>query len=62
MKKFINSIDDFVPDSAAGLVMAHADLLALNEEPLFIHRRVLKQNRVALVSGGGSGHEPLHSG
>jgi dihydroxyacetone kinase-like protein len=62
VKKFINSVDDLVPDSAAGLVMAHPDLLALNPEPLFIHRRAAKQGRVALVSGGGSGHEPLHSG
>jgi len=62
VKKFINSVDDLVSDSAAGLVMAHEQLLALNEEPLFIHRRVLKQDRVALISGGGSGHEPLHSG
>ena len=62
MKKFINSVDDLVLDSARGLVQAHQDLLALNEAPLFIHRRTLKQGRVALVSGGGSGHEPLHSG
>jgi dihydroxyacetone kinase-like protein len=62
VKKFITSVDDLVPDSAAGLVMAHADLLALNEDPLFIHRRTPKQGKVALVSGGGSGHEPLHSG
>ena len=62
MKKFINSVDDLVLDSARGLVLAHQDLLALNEAPLFIHRRTPKQGRVALVSGGGSGHEPLHSG
>jgi phosphoenolpyruvate---glycerone phosphotransferase subunit DhaK len=62
LKKFINSVDDLVADSAAGLVMAHAELLGLNEEPLFIHRRVPKKERTALISGGGSGHEPLHSG
>jgi dihydroxyacetone kinase-like protein len=62
MKKFINSVDDFVPHGVAGLVMAHEGLLALNEEPLFVHRRTPKQGRVALVSGGGSGHEPLHTG
>jgi dihydroxyacetone kinase-like protein len=62
LKKFINSVDDLVLDSARGLVLAHHDLLALNEAPLFIHRRTPKQGRVALVSGGGSGHEPLHSG
>lgn len=62
MKKFINSVDDLVRDSVAGLVMAHEDLLALHESPLFVHRRVPKQGRVALISGGGSGHEPLHTG
>jgi len=62
VKKFINAVDDLVPDSAAGLVMAHAELLALNEDPLFICRRTPKAGRVALISGGGSGHEPLHSG
>jgi phosphoenolpyruvate---glycerone phosphotransferase subunit DhaK len=62
MKKFINSPDDLVQDSAAGLVMAHQDLLALNETPLFVCRRKRKQGRVALISGGGSGHEPLHTG
>lgn len=62
MKKFVNSVDDLVRDSVTGLVMAHPDLLALNESPLFVHRCAPKQGRVALISGGGSGHEPLHTG
>jgi dihydroxyacetone kinase-like protein len=62
MKKFINAFDDLVQDSSAGLVLAHGDLLALNESPLYVYRRQPKQSRVALVSGGGSGHEPLHTG
>jgi len=62
MKKFINSFEGLVHDSVAGLVMAHEDLLVLNESPLFVCRRQAKQSRVALVSGGGSGHEPLHTG
>ena len=62
MKKFVNTIDDLVRDSASGLVLAHQDLLALNESPLFVHRRTPKQGRVALIAGGGSGHEPLHTG
>jgi dihydroxyacetone kinase-like protein len=62
MKKFINAIDDFVPHGVAGLVMAHERLLALNDDPLYVYRRAPKDNRVALVSGGGSGHEPLHTG
>jgi dihydroxyacetone kinase-like protein len=62
MKKFINAVDDLVQDSVAGLVAAHEELLALHSDPLFVHRRAAKRDRVALVSGGGSGHEPLHSG
>ncbi|NRF67462.1 dihydroxyacetone kinase subunit DhaK [Aquincola sp. S2] len=62
MKKFLNSSDDLVADSVAGLVMAHEELLALNESPLFVCRRTPKKKRVALISGGGSGHEPLHTG
>jgi dihydroxyacetone kinase-like protein len=62
MKKFINAIDDFVPHGVAGLVMAHEQLLGLNDDPLYVYRRAPKDNRVALVSGGGSGHEPLHTG
>jgi phosphoenolpyruvate---glycerone phosphotransferase subunit DhaK len=62
VKKFINEIDDLVLDGAEGLVLAHGELLALNAEPLFVHRRMAKHDRVALVSGGGSGHEPLHIG
>ena len=62
MKKFLDSPDDLVQDSAAGLVMAHEELLALNDTPLFVCRRTPKQSRVALISGGGSGHEPMHTG
>jgi dihydroxyacetone kinase-like protein len=62
MKKFINAVDDLVQDSVPGLVAAHGDLLALNADPLFVHRRTPKRERVALLSGGGSGHEPLHTG
>jgi dihydroxyacetone kinase-like protein len=62
MKKFIGFVEDLVHDAADGLVMAHPELLALNRNPLFVHRRQPKQDRVAVVSGGGSGHEPLHVG
>jgi dihydroxyacetone kinase-like protein len=62
MKKFINHVDDFLAESLAGFATAHADLVVLNNEPLFVRRKVLTPGKVALVSGGGSGHEPLHSG
>ncbi|CAD6527620.1 dihydroxyacetone kinase subunit DhaK [Paraburkholderia sabiae] len=62
MKKFINNVDDFLTESLAGFAAAHSDLVVLNHEPVFVRRKTLKAGKVALISGGGSGHEPLHSG
>jgi dihydroxyacetone kinase-like protein len=62
MKKFINSVDDVLAESLDGLAAAHADLVALGPERKFVRRRELNPKKVALVSGGGSGHEPLHAG
>jgi dihydroxyacetone kinase-like protein len=62
MKKFINSVDDVLAESLEGLAAAHADLVALGPERKFVRRRELNPSKVALVSGGGSGHEPLHAG
>src|SRR5258705_10888141 len=62
MKKFINHVDDFLAESLAGFAAAHSDLVVLNNEPVFVRRKDLKPGKVALVSGGGSGHEPLHAG
>src|SRR5438046_3640711 len=45
-----------------GFAAAHADILLLGAERKFVRRRSLKPGKVALVSGGGSGHEPLHTG
>ncbi|NLP60179.1 dihydroxyacetone kinase subunit DhaK [Paraburkholderia sacchari] len=62
MKKFINHVDDFLSESLAGFAAAHGDLVVLDNEPVFVRRKTLKPGKVALVSGGGSGHEPLHIG
>lgn len=62
MKKFINSVDGVLAESLDGLAAAHADILALGPERKFVRRRELNPKKVALVSGGGSGHEPLHAG
>jgi dihydroxyacetone kinase-like protein len=62
MKKLINSVDDVLQQSLAGLCEAHADILALGAEAKFVRRASLKKGKVALISGGGSGHEPLHAG
>jgi dihydroxyacetone kinase-like protein len=62
MKKFINSVDNVLTESLDGFAAAHADLVALGAERKFVRRRELDPKKVALVSGGGSGHEPLHAG
>ncbi|MER9422525.1 dihydroxyacetone kinase subunit DhaK [Mesorhizobium sp. M0317] len=62
MKKFMNSVDTVLTESLNGFVAAHADILVLGEEHKFIRRKVIKPGKVALISGGGSGHEPLHAG
>jgi dihydroxyacetone kinase-like protein len=62
MKKLINAVDDVVNESLAGFCAAHSDIVRLGATVPFVLRRQLKQGKVALVSGGGSGHEPLHGG
>ena len=62
MKKLINNVSDVLAESLNGFVSAHADIVALGAEHKFVQRKVLKPGKVALLSGGGSGHEPLHAG
>ncbi|NOT11599.1 MAG: dihydroxyacetone kinase subunit DhaK [Methylococcaceae bacterium] len=62
MKKFINSIDTMLDESLNGFSKAHADIIELNSYPHFIKRKQPSPGKVALISGGGSGHEPLHAG
>ncbi|MDX8466470.1 dihydroxyacetone kinase subunit DhaK [Mesorhizobium sp. VK23B] len=62
MKKFLNSVDTVLTESLDGFVAAHSDILVLGDEHKFVRRRELKPGKVALISGGGSGHEPLHGG
>ena len=62
MKKLINSADTVLEESLDGFAAAHADILLLGAERKFVQRRTLKPGKVALISGGGSGHEPLHAG
>ena len=62
MKKFINSVDTMLAESLDGFAAAHADIVALGAERKFVRRRTPNPNKVALISGGGSGHEPLHAG
>jgi len=62
MKKFTNLPSDLVYESMLGFAAAHAQLVAVNLDPLYITRKVPNPSKVALISGGGSGHEPLHTG
>ena len=63
MKKLINSPDAVVEESLAGLAAAHADILRVHTDPTFVVRAdAPRAGKVGLVSGGGSGHEPLHAG
>lgn len=62
MKKLINAVDAVLTESVAGFCSAHADIVSAGEEGKFVRRARLKSGKVGLVSGGGSGHEPLHAG
>ena len=63
MKKLINIPDDVVHDSLEGMAAAHPDLLKVHLDPHFIYRADAPvQGKVAVISGGGSGHEPMHGG
>ncbi|MFJ4288085.1 dihydroxyacetone kinase subunit DhaK [Paenarthrobacter nicotinovorans] len=63
MKKLINDPRAVVDESVEGFGMAHADIVDVHPEPKFVVRKGAPvQGKVALVSGGGSGHEPLHAG
>lgn len=63
MKKLINDPGDVVLQSVEGFALAHADLVRLNRDPLYLARQGgTTPGKVGLVSGGGSGHEPLHGG
>ena len=62
MKKLINHVDTVLAESLDGFAAAHADIVTLGAGRQFVRRRTLKPGKVALISGGGSGHEPLHAG
>ena len=62
MKKLINDVENVVKEQLEGMALAHPEL-KINFEPDFVCRADAPvQGKVALVSGGGSGHEPMHGG
>lgn len=63
MKKLINRPEDVVKEELEGIALAHPDLVKVHFEPNYIVRADAPvQGKVGIVSGGGSGHEPLHGG
>ena len=61
MKKIINEANDVVKEALAGMQMAYSESLEYIPDVELICRKKLI-NKVAVISGGGSGHEPLHAG
>jgi dihydroxyacetone kinase-like protein len=63
MKKLLNTPENVVKDSLAGVAAAHSDLVAVHFDPNYIVRLdAPKSGKVGVISGGGSGHEPMHGG
>jgi phosphoenolpyruvate---glycerone phosphotransferase subunit DhaK len=63
VKKLINSPETVVKDELAGMALAHADLITVHYDPDFVVRADAPvKGKVGVISGGGSGHEPMHGG
>jgi dihydroxyacetone kinase-like protein len=62
MKKLINDPADVVPDALRGMAAAHPELRIDHENRIVFRGDAPVQGKVGLVSGGGSGHEPMHGG
>ncbi len=62
MKKLINAPENVVKEALAGMAAAHPDLLTVHYDPDIIVRAGAPKAKVGIISGGGSGHEPMHGG
>jgi phosphoenolpyruvate---glycerone phosphotransferase subunit DhaK len=63
VKKLINSPETVVKDALAGMAAAHPDLIEVHYDPNFVLRKGgAVKGKVGVISGGGSGHEPMHGG
>src|SRR5436305_8860014 len=63
LKKLINTPETEVKDAMAGMAAAHADLIRVEYDPnVIIRKDAPRKGKVGMVSGGGSGHEPMHGG
>ena len=61
MKKIMNTPETFVYDMCHGLAMAHPELEFV-EKFKIVKKKEINEDKVSLISGGGSGHEPAHAG
>jgi len=63
MKKLINKPEDVVKEALAGMLAAHSDLLRVDiEQQVIVRKDAPVKGKVGVISGGGSGHEPMHGG
>jgi len=63
MKKLINRPEDVVKEALAGMQAAHSDLIRVDiEQRIIVRKDAPIQGKVGVISGGGSGHEPMHGG
>ncbi|SDS76022.1 dihydroxyacetone kinase subunit DhaK [Microterricola viridarii] len=63
MKKLINDPKNVVVEAVSGFAQAHSDIVRAELDPVFVARAdAPRSGKVGIVSGGGSGHEPLHAG
>src|SRR5690242_12004783 len=63
MKKLINSVDDVVTEALAGMEALHPELIRVDyENQIVVRKDAPIRGKVGVISGGGSGHEPMHGG
>ena len=62
MKKLINQPDNLVDEALAGMARAHGDLIRIESPNIVVRKDAPRQGKVGVISGGGSGHEPMHGG
>ena len=62
MKKLINAPDDVVDQALAGMIAAHPGYIRVEEPNIVVRKDAPKAGKVGIISGGGSGHEPMHGG
>ena len=62
MKRLMNQVGKIRDEALDGFALAHAETVEVGAEREYVRRRQVKPGKVALISGGGAGHEPLHIG